>query len=102
MIEVKNLSKVFRLPSDKRDTIFESIKNIRNPIKYTDLWALRNINFKVKKGEFLGIIGENGSGKTTLLKIIAKVLNPTKGYVKTSGRVVPFLELGLGFHDDLT
>ncbi|MBI2667498.1 ABC transporter ATP-binding protein [Candidatus Woesearchaeota archaeon] len=102
MIEVKNLSKSFRIQNEKTDTLFDVIKNIRMSKNYTNIWALKNINFNVKRGEFIGIIGENGSGKTTLLKIIAKVLNPTKGYVKTEGRIVPFLELGLGFHDELT
>lgn len=102
MIEIKNLSKLFRISHERRETIFENIKGIVKPVKHKDLWALRNINFKVKKGEFIGIIGENGSGKTTLLRIIANVLSPTNGYVKSTGRIVPFLELGLGFHDDLT
>lgn len=102
MIEVSNLSKLFRIHHEKRDTIFGSIKNIIQPLRYEELWALRDISFKVNKGEFIGVIGENGSGKTTLLKLIANVLSPTKGYVKTFGKVTPFLELGLGFHDDLT
>lgn len=102
MIETKNLGKLFKIPSERRDSLFESMKGLIKSIRYEDVWALRNINFEVKKGEFIGVIGENGSGKTTLLKIIANVLSPTEGYVKTTGRIVPFLELGLGFHDDFT
>ncbi|MGD8849834.1 MAG: ABC transporter ATP-binding protein, partial [Anaerolineales bacterium] len=67
-----------------------------------DLWALRDINFSVKRGEILGVVGPNGAGKTTLLKVIARVLHPTQGRVVTRGNVAPILELGGGFHPELT
>lgn len=66
------------------------------------IYALKNINLRIKKGETLGIIGKNGAGKSTLLKLIAGVSQPTKGKIKVSGRVVPLIELGAGFHPELT
>ena len=66
------------------------------------VWALRDINYEVKEGEILGIIGKNGAGKTTLLKILSRVTAPTTGYIKTKGRIASLLEVGTGFHGELT
>lgn len=66
------------------------------------VWALKDINFEVKQGEVLGIVGKNGAGKSTLLKILSKVTGPTKGSIKTKGRVASLLEVGTGFHPELT
>ena len=102
-IIVSELSKVLRLPHEKRNTLFESLTGILKGRKgYEDFIALRNINFTVKKGEAVGIIGENGSGKSTLLKIIANILRPSSGSVEINGKITPFLELGVGFQPDLT
>jgi lipopolysaccharide transport system ATP-binding protein len=102
-IVVTDMSKVFRLPHEKKTTLFESITGILNGDKgYEDFVALKNINFTVKKGKAVGIIGENGSGKSTLLKIIANILRPSSGSIKINGRITPFLELGVGFQPDLT
>lgn len=101
-IEVKDLWKRFIIPHEKRSTVFEAITEIFRKTGYEEFWALRDINFSIKKGEFVGIIGENGSGKTTLLNLIANILRPTKGEISVNGNITSFLELGVGFQPDLT
>ncbi len=102
-VVVDGLWKTFRLPHEKRNTLFEQITGTLYGKKgYEEFVALKNINFTVKKGEAVGIIGENGSGKSTLLKIIANILRSTRGSVKIYGKITPFLELGVGFQPDLT
>jgi lipopolysaccharide transport system ATP-binding protein len=101
-IEVEHLHKTFRIPHEKRTTIFETLTGAFNPPTYETFHALKDINFKVEEGEALGIIGENGSGKSTLLKIIANILRPSSGRVTTLKKLTPFLELGIGFQYDLT
>lgn len=101
-ITVSNLRKVFRLPHEKKSTFFELLTGIFKDSTYEEFVALKNINFTVKKGEAIGILGANGSGKSTLLKIIANILRPDGGYIKINGKITSFLELGVGFHPDLT
>lgn len=101
-IVVKNLTKEFVIPHERRTTLFENIRGILSPNTYEKFTALKDVSFTVNKGDSLGIIGENGSGKSTLLKIIAHILKPTSGKVEVYGTITPFLELGVGFQNDLT
>lgn len=102
VIEVEKLEKTFRIPHEKRTTLFEALTGMFKPESYEVFQALQNINFDVEEGEFFGIIGENGSGKSTLLKIIAGILYPSSGDVHIHKKVTPFLELGVGFQPDMT
>ncbi len=102
MISLEGVNKVFLLPHDRKSTLRQRFVSIFKKSTYEKLYALRDINLKVNRGEFLGIIGKNGSGKSTLLKLIANVIEPTSGRVFVNGNVAPFLELGVGFQWDLT
>ena len=102
-IRVEDVSKNFRLPHEKVD----SVKSLFvNPFRHHGdaevQHALKDISFEIKQGEFFGIVGRNGSGKSTLLKIIAGIYQPTKGRISINGRLVPFIELGVGFNPELT
>jgi lipopolysaccharide transport system ATP-binding protein len=102
-IIVKNVSKCFRIPREKKRTVYENVLGlIKGNFGYEEFWALRDVGFTVRRGETFGVIGPNGSGKSTLLKILARVLYPEKGSVTINGRLAPFLELGVGFHPELT
>ena len=102
-IEVKNLSKSFRLPTEKAFGLKQAFFNRLRGVKgYKEQKVLRNLNLKIKKGEFVGIIGRNGSGKSTLLKTIAGIYYPEKGDIVVDGTLVPFIELGVGFNPELT
>ena len=102
-IEVKNLSKGFILPTERawglKQAIFNRLRGVKG---YKEQKVLKNIDFSVKKGEFLGIVGRNGSGKSTLLKILSGIYYPEKGSVTVNGSLVPFIELGVGFNPELT
>lgn len=103
MIKVNNVSVRYKLYYDKISSIKEYIISIiKNKIQYEEFWALKNISFKIKKGEVYGILGRNGAGKSTLLKVISKILKPTTGSVRIDGSIAPLLELGSGFDFDLT
>ncbi len=102
VISAKNISKRFTLYHQKRQTLREHLLYFWKPNKKEPFFALNNINFEVKKGEFFGVIGRNGSGKSTLLKIIAQVYEPTTGCIEKKGLISPFLELGVGFNAELT
>jgi ABC-2 type transport system ATP-binding protein len=103
-LNVRNVSKVFHLPHEKSNSIKSGIVNIFRK-KDTDIdvqHALNDISFEIKKGEFFGILGRNGSGKSTMLKILAEIYKPTSGTIETKGKLVPFIELGVGFNPELT
>ena len=122
VIQIDNLSKLYRLGTigsgtfqndlirwwakiRKLDDPLQKVgeRNIQNKTGNSDLiWALKDINMDVSKGDILGIIGKNGAGKSTLLKILSRITSPTTGSVKIKGRVASLLEIGTGFHPDLT
>jgi lipopolysaccharide transport system ATP-binding protein len=107
-IEVNDLSKRYEISGDQggyllmTERITERFKSMGRRQKPQEFWALRDINFEVKRGETMGIIGHNGAGKSTLLKILSRITPPTKGEVRLHGRVGALLEVGTGFHPELT
>lgn len=102
-IKVSNLHKSFKLPTEQAFGLKQAFFNRLRGIKgYTEQKVLKGLNFEVKKGEFIGIVGRNGSGKSTLLKILAGIYYPEKGDVTINGALVPFIELGVGFNPELT
>jgi lipopolysaccharide transport system ATP-binding protein len=119
IIEIKNIGKKYNITQHLGGYIAlrDVITNIfKNPLKYAkkkvkkiaginvkeDFWALRNVNLEIKKGEVIGIIGHNGAGKSTLLKILSQITPPTEGEITIRGRVGSLLEVGTGFHPELT
>jgi lipopolysaccharide transport system ATP-binding protein len=105
VIKVENLSKLYYLGGTKhnslRDTIVGFAKNPKRAAK-NELWALKDVSFEVKDGEALGIIGKNGAGKSTLLKILSRITKPTSGNAEIHGRIGSLLEVGTGFHNELS
>lgn len=99
----QNVVQRFRLIQERPDTLREAFAHLfRNRVSYHDFQALKGISFVIHEGEMVAIVGRNGSGKSTILKIIAGVYRPTSGMVKVSGKVSALIELGAGFHPDLT
>lgn len=102
-IDVTNLYKSFKLPTEKAFGLKQAIFNRLRGIKgYSKQQVLNGLDFEIKKGEFVGIVGRNGSGKSTLLKTLAGIYYPEKGNITIDGTLVPFIELGVGFNPELT
>ncbi len=99
-IEVLDVSKRFRVYREKPTSLKQRLLSGRT--RAEDFWALRDVSFEVTQGGTLALIGHNGSGKSTMLKVIAGILRPTKGLVRERGRIAGLLELGAGFHPELT
>jgi lipopolysaccharide transport system ATP-binding protein len=100
-IEVNGLSKCYQIYDKPSDRLKQMLMRGRKQY-YKEFWALKDVSFKIKKGETVGIIGRNGSGKSTLLQMICGTLNPTAGEMKVNGRVAALLELGAGFNPEFT
>lgn len=102
-VRVNHVSKSFKLPTESSSSLRTTLVNRFKGIKgYTEQKVLKDISFDVEKGDFFGIVGRNGSGKSTLLKIISQIYVPEKGKVDVNGKLVSFIELGVGFNPELT
>lgn len=103
VIVLNNVSVRYRAPEETIGTFKEyAIRMLKRNVHYREFMALKNVDLQVEQGEILGIIGRNGAGKSTILKVISRVLIPTDGRVRIRGKVSPLLELGAGFHPELT
>jgi len=100
-VDVSDVSKRYRLYQERNQSLKASVMR-RRRVRYKELWALQDVSLEVRPGTAFGLIGENGSGKSTLLKCMARILRPDKGSITTDGKVSALLELGAGFHPELS
>ncbi|MFL5898112.1 MAG: ABC transporter ATP-binding protein [Solirubrobacterales bacterium] len=101
-IQVEDVHKAFRIPTHRVDSLKERVVHPFSAPGYRDLHALDGVSFEIRQGEFFGIVGRNGSGKSTLLKLLASIYRADRGTIRMAGRLAPFIELGVGFNQDLT
>lgn len=103
-VVLSRISVCYRMPTERINTMKEQVvrRITGRSVKYSEFWALHDITLKVRQGEALALIGSNGAGKSTLLKVIARVQQPTSGKVWVRGAISPLIELGAGFHPELT
>ncbi len=101
-IEIHEVSKRFRVNHQRHSDLKGRMLNLGRRAPREDFWALQELSFEVADGETVGLLGHNGSGKSTLLKCVAGIMQPSTGYIRTVGRTASLLELGAGFHPELT
>src|SRR5262249_51447724 len=118
VIRCEGLGKKYRIGANRhgryvalRDVLVERTKSLTRrllrratpaDLPYEEIWALREVSFEVRRGECVGVIGRNGAGKSTLLKLLSRITEPTAGRIRLRGRVASLLEVGTGFHNELT
>jgi len=103
IVEVNNITFTYRVLRNKSTSIKELFKDfLHGHVRITNYVALKDVSFSVDKGEVFAILGRNGAGKSTLLKVLAQVLPPTSGSAKVNGAIAPMIELGAGFHPEMT
>ena len=103
VLKVEHVAKSFRLPMEQASGLKQAVINWTKGISgYKMQYVLRDINFEVKEGDFFGVVGRNGSGKSTLLKLISGIYMPDQGSISVDGKLVSFIELGVGFNPELT
>ena len=102
-VEIVNVTKTFKIPIEAVTMLKQKVVGFLLRKKgYRDFTPLKEISFNIKEGDFFGIVGKNGSGKSTLLKLIAGIYTPNEGSIRTKGKLVPFIELGVGFNPELS
>ena len=103
LVDARNIEMTFNMPQERIDNLKEyAIRFIKGKLNYKKHEVLKNINIQVRRGDSLALLGRNGAGKSTLLRILAGIIEPTGGYVRTRGNIVPLLQLGAGFDGDAT